>query len=1205
MCLFLFSAVVSMMAIPTDAAGEGEIEDRIFHNAAQWRGEEYVRARDMLIKRGEAIVPMLRQKLKSNLPNERLFARILLARIEKPEEIIPPRYSLGDPISATMTKMLESYQDFTWINPPPEPLDVTTVDVVDKLWQYATDNGGNNDKIPAAALQFYLAPDIEATGPMMEIVAVSQFSKFAEEGILKLGRQAIPKMREVLDGIGPAPVPVDLSNPTPEEKKERLVHGRQISRARVAAYVLSHLSDRDSIPRIAKCLKDSGLNNVSISQSLVRLGAVNEIGEILVHLNRQAVKRMRDNDRWNQDVYGSLRKCVTDLGRPVLPALEIRRISGIPESEQIILDNLILKLKGIEGKPKQVAELRESLLFDQNVADLMRLHELTGEDIYKQLCRFAFSSFDSEENAPAQRALVKLKEVRAIPRLAEQLQSQHEWLGKQLAERETKPGAQPFDAQRAREVGYTFDRRETYTAKILAVGDTMLRTLRGIGGPKARKAIEAALEYPEYKARANISLMVVDGDMEGLAKSLTDPSRAVREEAAFALHEAGDARATVELFLATARRQGPAHEKWKQYALSSTEDIAGSLRKLTESEDLRVRVLAQAMVFEAENPEKAAICKTSLHGAAQNIGMMHVIRIGMVEGTGRGLVADETDTPPEENKDDGPLLLNREVVSPLLGIGRARIVKLDDSYIPMVEAECLFRQGVIRRGVAAFALAQWKRPRSMPVLAASMNMGSLGGSNPAAMALADFGEAGAKLAADVPAPQPGEHDTGLRMTMHRGGTRVLAEQKDVRGVDEILKGLKTLEEDESIESWGYRARIYLNAAGKYHDKRLVEPLVRILEADGYRQNQINSSVIPLLAAYEDERIVPLLFKRLTTRQDYYSKDYEKADLYEVAIEALTRQLGAETPEYLIEQYRQTKDASQRGAILLALGELSFPEYPEYPGEGRWSTDRLKTLDERKQAASKTRKLAYPLLLAALEDPSEQVNYMAALGLTIFAQGSRYVPARSDTETVDALARWCVTQKRSIDYLTKYLGDYGDQETGQALLEVLRSSPAHKTERQLAEAIGKLKPEGAVDVLTTKVRAIYLKYKKPYRTPSELHALAEFGEDGLAAAQELFEQVNSLSCQLAIAELLSRNRYQPAAESLEKLVRETIEAGPNNPKLVPASSSETKAETYIRRCKSLFESLHRLNPAVSRKIARKVVLNGPDLLRPAFLTWLTD
>ena len=523
---------------------------------------------------------------------------------------------------------------------------------------------------------------------------------------------------------------------------------------------------------------------------------------------------------------------------------------------------------------------------------------------------------------------------------------------------------------------------------------------------------------------------------------------------------------------------------------------------------------------------------------------------------------------------------------------------LDESCLPLVEAVCLFDQGVIRRGIAAFALAEWKKPRSMAVLAASFNMGSLDRSNPAALALADFGPEGAELAAKVPPPKPGQIDTGLRMTRHRGSTRVLAEQEDVRGVDEILKGLKTPEEDPELNMWSHRAKIYLTAAGKFHDQRLVEPLVRILSVSASPQREVHATVIQLLAAYDDPRLVPLFTQHLTTHLNR-GQGVERGDCHQVALTALTRQLGQKTPEYLLEQFRASDDDGLRGGILLGLGELSYPGRPPYPGKAEWSSDALQTPDERNQVAAKTRELAYPVLVEALDDPSPLVNAVAAEGLLILACGKGSI--QPDLRAVELLTRWCEMHNRCAYPLTDYLARYGDAETGRVLLSVLESQGRGRGDPHLVTAVGRLKPPGAVAVLDRNVRAHFARYgPRHYGSLRELDVLAEFGAAGSEALLAIFREVDQMSCRLHAAQILARLHCREAAEPIAELLRRTIEAGPASEKLVPSSSSESREKAYVRTCASLIGSLQILDPPRARQVAESVIRNGPGSLRAACL-----
>ena len=72
-----------------------------------------------------------------------------------------------------------------------------------------------------------------------------------------------------------------------------------------------------------------------------------------------------------------------------------------------------------------MAQLRESLLFDETVEGLLKLRELTGEDVFPRLCKFAFKGYDAAKNNAAMLAFIKLKEVRAVPMLANVVSQMH------------------------------------------------------------------------------------------------------------------------------------------------------------------------------------------------------------------------------------------------------------------------------------------------------------------------------------------------------------------------------------------------------------------------------------------------------------------------------------------------------------------------------------------------------------------------------------------------------------------------------------------------------------------------------------------------------------------------------------------------------------------------------------------------------------
>ena len=116
--------------------------------------------------------------------------------------------------------------------------------------------------------------------------------------------------------------------------------------------------------------------------------------------------------------------------------------------------------------------------------------------------------------------------------------------------------------------------------------------------------------------------------------------------------------------------------------------------------------------------------------------------------------------------------------------------------------------------------------------------------------------------------------------------------------------------------WSYRAKIYLTAAGKFHDQRLVDPLVRILNASDGPEYNVHTTVINLLAAYDDPRLVPSFTQKLAVSE---SRDSYRERCREEALTALTRRLGEKTPDHLVEQFRSSDSDGLRGAVLLGLG----------------------------------------------------------------------------------------------------------------------------------------------------------------------------------------------------------------------------------------------------------------------------------------------
>jgi hypothetical protein len=210
-----------------------------------------------------------------------------------------------------------------------------------------------------------------------------------------------------------------------------------------------------------------------------------------------------------------------------------------------------------------------------------------------------------------------------------------------------------------------------------------------------------------------------------------------------------------------------------------------------------------------------------------------------------------------------------------------------------------------------------------------------------------------------------------------------------------------------------------------------------------------------------------------------------------------------------------------------------------------------------------------------------------------------VPA--DKRAVKPLTDWCRRTGGCFYPLIEFLTNNGDAGTGKMLLALLDADPKHPEGCRIAGAVAKLQPEGAIPVLERYGR-IYCQERRTETWSSwepGLAPLAAFGKPGADALLRIFREADQMPCRLAAARLLAGARHEAAVEPVEKLLRETIEAGPGNPKLV-RGNYDTADSAYVRTCQDLLESLDQLDHRRAAKLAEGVFLKGPAALRPGAL-----
>jgi len=1147
-------------AISVQNAQGNELYQQLFNDGCKWRGEHYAKVRQGLENQGEKILPFLEKKKASKDFNENMFARILIKRIQDPKA--------AEKWHQEVLKLIP-YQEANQYNKlhtdklPKTATEIPVEFMVDMLWENKKAQSNHPHDFPLLlSLQYYLNPSLEAMRASFDLLTNHYSTSLCViEGTKKLGLESASFLRNEISKfihLNPSIERDDVS--TQKERDEWNLYEKQSLRMEAAMDALFAINDKEAIPLLIKCLslRHRYYKDIeTITSYLARFKAVESVNPMM-DFAIYAAERNNLEGRHENPGFIVTKDHIMKLGKGVIPALRKRLSKSTKEVDRIIINSFIHQLSGIESPEAKIAKLKEDVLLYPRAENLLLLHSLTKEDVFKRLVDVAFMNTyhirfpvneQNEIKVNACLALGKLNDRRAIPLLKNEIIKLHKYLKEQI----NGKNIFTFNAQKVRETGYAYGTHNTSLAKILNWGDTCVLALQRMSLEDAKQALQEISILPEYKILAETSLLHKTKPND-VVKQLESKSSAEREAAALVLYENKDSRSVLELLRATARRQGPSHLVWKKKALSFNVDLTEILKKLSESLDVREKVLGQSMLIEVTDAKRAAKCEKLLLQAAERVSMMHYHKIGMVESSGERL---------------------------------AKEIQKED--ISMIQSKCLFAYGVIRRGVAAFALGEHKSDTSMNVLAQSINMGSMGGSNPAAMTLLKYGDKAKDLIAKTPAPSPGQHDTGLRVTMHRYGTRVLAEQKDVRGVEELLKGIKTLSEDTSLDRWQYRLGIYLSAAHKMHDKRLVDPLINLLDLTEVSDN--TEKILDILSAYDHKRLIPLFVSYLR----YIDKDNKHIghhDLFEAGATSLSRNLKGDIGEFLIKVFNESEDIKIRKAALFTLASLSY-DYTPYPGDRLWHEKAFESEKKHQEAYKKVHKLAYQLMLKAIKDPNPKINQMAAMGLTILAQGRESEGIVASPTAVPHLNAWCKSQNKVLYSMIEFLEEHGNKESEKILLNILKSYDPSKGNRHIVYYLAKKKTEGAIPVLSRNLLASGEKSDWEY-SYEELEGLHHFGQEGAKAIHEVLNQIDDINGEIRLVEALGALIYKRAVEDVAKVLKKLITDDWQKLGIYDRNYYIRKA--YLEGTRKVFKAYFALAPELAKKEAEKVLLNGPEMLK---------
>lgn len=1256
--LILFIGLISCTSILADV---GPYDEAAFNACSQLTKDYYQNLRDFLLLRGKKLLPLLAKKEKSPDFNQRKLAQILKLYIEKPDFVKDWKEKLADKnLFKTKGKLLEyKYspiykQRVLMLNEEHLPSKGKGIPIplqIDVIWE---GDPSHNQSFLNVMIEFALSPQEEVVEAGIGMGAYStkitlpkiteiDMSSYVTEPLMKMGLLNLRKnarTKTILKNI------LLKANTTLKINSDVLM----------AVYALSRFENKDIIPPLLGLLqnkvffRDDGyppkhyeLRNL-ISNAEFEKGnidtdksALESFLEAVTYLKSDkalptvidlfvlAARQKRRNDRngISYEMIGDL--IVNRYGEKAEAYLTRRLAEKGFAGDKIVIQNLLYKIQGVKNKTAEIAALKEEIWFNESPELLLELHQLSGENIQKRLERLANNYDHPDQRLAALLVMGETKNIEAIPFLTKYIKEQHSYIdsclegyslrlgfsdkanAEYLAERKRETRKELQKMWRIRVEGSGFASGNKKLLDRLCRGDAGILAMRGIGGKKAEKALQKIADHPEFNVRAESSLLYLKKDKRTLLKRLENKIPQIREEAALALLDlrVQDPKISKELICAAARRSFPNYRQWEKYALQSQKNIRPVLRKLSKEGNTREKVMARYVLAKIDTPEKVDLYHRILNSRAGSIGILEVWRIGDIEVGGKNLVALKGKTPPvkkilsdfrniEKNKDFGSFKKYEQFPS----------VKLDETYLPMLEFTAVFGQGILRRGLAAYAVAEFKKKASMPVLVEAFNMGSLGGSNPAALALTAFGEEGARLAAKVPPPVPGQLDTGIRMTQSRAGVRVLAENKDVKGVDEILKGLNTLIKDRKLSRWSYRADIYMSAAEKYHDKRLIKPLITILNIRKSPFDYTHKTIIKLLAKYDDPRL-PKLFLRELALKKKYSGLYHN-DACKVAATELTRLLGQKTIDFLIDSYKQTEDVNLKCGMLEIMAGLSYDndKYP-YLRKCEWACSQVNA----KEYAAEMREKAFVLFCRELKSPEPKIRKNAALALALWGNGR--------SEQIDVLkniSKQICLDKRAVaplnelfklypdmiselilDYtMNEYLSHCENTVTADLCFEQLKKNPKHFGGRDI---IATLQAKGSLEFFKSLFYTYYhqqlekgqvddwekKKYWKKY-----VDTIAKYGDDGGKLLCEMLQDVQGLPPKEVIISAIDKMKYRPGAAGIADFTIKLVKQGMDNPKLGKIPSK--REDRFTWPLYAYTRTVEKLDPDIARKLAEQILLS---------------
>jgi HEAT repeat protein len=1152
------------------AAGELSRE-RVFTRTSGFSGTSYKIGRRLLESQGKAILPFLREKVRSKDWRQRDLAGALILRIEKPAQAALWRRTLSGwnhtftyrddgTILVKFDPREAQYAKRTGKAAPSAASVVLTKEVVPLVLDFMREVSGDISRGSGptgswqrglAALKHFAAPQ-SAPALLHWYTGNWRSGPAIVEALVRIGKPAVPMLREMVRNC-PTEWP---DSDTDAHRRIRETNAGPMRTAGGAARALGRINDRRSVRMlVAKLEKATYAEQVeAFCEALGEIAEPSGAAVVFAQLLRTVgiQRKSRGGHSSDDPEYHNVRRAMATFGKSAEKFLRKRAGKRRPLAERAIAAGLLFEIQH-PGKVAKFYDAFGRMLLVQRRARRGHPHKDDAADP-RLLGRADFwgrYSFLREDTLGKLTVPPELLAERAyvfsdIADLQEVAVTDKDLRFDLLADALKLPGGRRGGGQArlARLLAATGDQRavEVY-ARFLEKEYppcSVIEAMLLLGSARAVPSLEKLVRRAAAEKRRNryleeaaglaaAVLPVLKGEAKHLVKLLDHEKPSVRECAARCLARKGDLRALPVLVKAAAAaaahgRQRQKHLELREALLRLGQAAVEPLGKLgAAATEWREKLLCEALALRLAKPELAAAFEKA--GRVRDRGfMMHGgPSVGTYQAAGK------------------------------------RVAKATGKQaVPLLEVAVAAGADCVIPGVALFALAEFKQERSIPVIVKSLagqRWYVRRGSNLAAIALKQFGEKGIAAARNIPKPDPARARYSYRSRRHRGATEALTLAREVKGVENIIDGLKLPVPTDRKEYFGWlrRTQIYLQLARKYHDKRLVDPVIEIL---GKKPDQLWTGALGVLAEYDDPRVVPLCVKFLVKYEDYRPS--------EPAVNGIVKRLGKEkAAAFLVKTMAEATEPRVRAGAASALGHLSSPS--------SWYWGPVcKQAKEQVEAAADTWKQAAGPLIKALADRDGVVQVAAARALVVATSGGG--GTIRDRSPVKPLAAWAKSAPKPSMPVIEYLACSGDPAAGEALLAAYRASG--RKNRRIVSALGKLKHAQAVPDLWQALQDRLAGKDWRWGCP-EIAALGQIGEDGSRKLHGVFRKPPTLAVQIMVADALCRNGYKKAFPEIQNLLEELVAAGPSNPRLQPRADS-TKPRELSYLVTSLAESLVRLD-----------------------------